>query len=71
MSRLRRRGGQRFAVDHGDDARDAIGNATGKIAGPEFRRDDFVDDASRGNVGETAFEAVTDLDAKPVVVSLR
>ena len=43
-------------------------NAAGEIAGLEFRRDDFVDDAPRGGVGERAFEAVADLDAQMAVV---
>ena len=35
----------RLAVDHPDDPVDACGNPAGEIAGPEFRRDDLVDDA--------------------------
>ena len=68
VRRLRRRRGQRLAVDHGDDARDAGGNAAGEIAAAKFRRDHLVDDAPRGDVGEAALEAVADLDAELVVV---
>ena len=34
----------------------------------EFRRDDLVDDAPRGDVGQRAFQAVADLDAQLAVV---
>ena len=51
-----------------DDPLDAGGNSAGEIAGPEFRRDDLVDDALGGDVGERAFEAVADLDAQLAVV---
>src|SRR5208337_4846437 len=64
----RRRRGQRLAVDHPDDAVYACGNPAGKIPAPEFRRDDFVDDAFGGGVVERAFKAVADFDAKLAVV---
>ena len=66
MRRLRRR--QLLAVDHPDHAVDAGGNAAGKIAGLEFRRDVLVDDALGGGVGERALEPVADLDAKVTIV---
>ncbi len=44
------------------------GNPAGKIAAREFRRDDLVDDAPGGDVGQRAFEAVADLDAQLAVV---
>src|SRR5665213_4457787 len=65
-SRGRRR--QRLAVDHAHYAIDAVGNAAGEIAAAEFRRDDLVDDALGGHIGQRAFEAVTDLDAQLAVV---
>ena len=65
---LLRRRRQRFAVDHPDDPVDAGGNAAGEIPAPEFRRDDLVDDALGGDVGQRAFEAVADLDAQLAVV---
>jgi len=52
LLRLGRR--QRFAIDSGDDAVDAGGNPPGKIPGPEFRRDDLVDDAPCGDIGQRA-----------------
>ena len=64
----RRRRRQLLAVDHPDHPLDAGGNAAGEIAAPEFRRDDLVDDALGGDVGQRAFEAVTDLDAQMAVV---
>ena len=51
-----------------DDPVDAGGNPAGEIAGLEFRRDDLVDDAFGGDVGQRAFEAVADLDAQLAVV---
>ena len=59
---------QRLAVDDADHPVDAGRDAAGEIAGPEFRRDDLVDDPPRGDVGERAFEAVADLDAQMPVV---
>src|SRR6202048_462105 len=43
-------------------------NPAGKVAAPELRRDDFVDDAFGGDIGQRALEAVADFDAKPAVV---
>ncbi len=43
-------------------------NAAAEIAGLEFRCDVLVDDALGRDVGERAFEAVTDLDAQAAVV---
>ncbi len=63
-----RRRRQRLAVDDADHPLDACGNAAGKVTAPEFRRDDFVDDAPGGDVVERAFEAVADLDAELVIV---
>src|SRR5439155_19110989 len=65
---LRRRRGQRLAVNDADNLIDAGRNTAGEIAAPDFRRDDLVDDALGGDVGERALEAVADLDAKPVVI---
>ncbi|MGY4598431.1 hypothetical protein ACVWXL_006177 [Bradyrhizobium sp. GM22.5] len=59
---------QRLAVDDADHAVDARRDAAGEIAAPEFRRDGFIDDAPRRDVGERALEAVTDLDAQMPVV---
>src|SRR5581483_7745100 len=64
--RLRRR--QWLTIDDGDDAVDALGNAAGKIAGAEIRRDHLVDDAPRCHVGEAALEPIADLDTQPVVI---
>ena len=59
---------QFLAVDDPDDPVDTCGNPAGEIPGLEFRRDDLVDDALGGDVGQRAFEAVTDLDAEMAVV---
>ncbi len=66
LPRLRR--GQLLAVDRGDDAIDACGNPAGKISAPQSRRNDFIDNAFRGDVVERTFQPVANLDAKPAVV---
>src|SRR5450755_4509185 len=68
--RLQRRGRrrQRLTFDYPDDPGDARENPAGKIAASKARRDDLVDDAFRGGVGQRAFEPVADLDAKLAVV---
>jgi len=57
-----------LAVDHGDDAVDACGDSTGKVAAPEFRRNDFIDNAFGGDVVQRTLEPVADFDAKLAVV---
>src|SRR3954462_146172 len=59
---------QLLTFDGPNDAVDPGGNPAGEITVPESRCDDLVDDALGGDVGERAFEAVTDLDAEMTVV---
>ena len=59
---------QWFAVDQFGQGIGRVVNATVEIAGAEFRRDVFADDACAGDIRNRALKAAADFDAHAMVV---
>ena len=66
MLGFRRR--QLLSIDQADHPVDAGRDATGEIAGLEFRRDVLIDDAVGNDIAQHALEPVADLDAQMPVI---
>src|SRR5262249_30281914 len=59
---------QLLIVDHIGDARNSLSDPAREVARAETAHHVLVDDALGGEVGQRAFEPVTDLDAQLVIV---